>query len=150
MKGCSVTSTLNLYWTPPQREDKAAKEIRQAGHRAYVPKERNARKRLVPTARSYVAATGKPYEAKHVGKRIGPVAREDVRRLYVRTSATQIRHAFAPGDQVSIKRGRHTALTGTVAEIHRGCWYDVRITLLGKSHIVKLRESDLARAHPGT
>lgn len=116
-----------------------------------MPKERvPGRKRPQPTARSYVAGSGKPYEAKYVGKKIGPVARDDVRRLYVRSSATQIRHAFKPGDEVSIKRGNHAALTGTVAEIFRGNWYDVLITMLGKSHRVKLKESDLARLHPGT
>jgi transcription antitermination factor NusG len=145
-----VTSTLNLYWTPPQREQKAAKEIRQAGHKAYVPKERNARNRLVPTARSYVAATGKPYEAKHVGKRIGPVSREEIRRLYVRTSKTQRKHKFSPGDQVSVKRGRDADLAATVTEVIRAGWYKVRVSMFGKSHDIKIRESDLARLHPGT
>ena len=146
-----MTSTLNLYWTAPQKEDKAAKECRQAGFRAYVPKERvPGRKRPQPTARSYVAAEGKPCEAKDVGKRIGPVARAELRRLYVRTSVTQRKHTYAPGDAVSIKRGPHTALHGTVVEIHRAHWYDVRVTMLGKSHVVKLRESDLVRLHPGS
>jgi transcription antitermination factor NusG len=148
-----MTSTLIAYRTPPQMERKALQEAREAGHRAYLPREpRTTQKgvRRVPTARGYVFAKGKPSDAEHIRGAIGPVSRAELRRLYIRTSATQIRHAFAPGDAVSIKRGRHTALSGTVAEIYRGCWYDVRITLLGKSHIVKLKESDLARAHPGT
>jgi transcription antitermination factor NusG len=173
-----MTATLNLYWTPPQKEAKAAKEIRQAGHKAYVPRQRRATgKGYEPTARGYIAADAKPtriggrfqpvrddkgdiiglrqdeqsiIEPKNVGRCIGPVSRAELRRLYVRTSATQRRHTYAPGDTVSIKRGPHTSVTGTVVEIHRAHWYDVRVTMLGKSHVVKLRESDLVRLHPGS
>jgi transcription antitermination factor NusG len=144
-----MSSTLNLYWTPPQREDKAAREIRQIGHRAYVPKERDSRQRLVPTARSYIAATGKPSEAKYVGRCIGPVTRDEIRRLYVRTSKTQRKHAYSPGDQVSVKRGRYADLAATVVEAIRSGWYLVRVSMFGRTHEIKVKESDLARLHPG-
>ena len=148
-----MTSTLIAYRTPPQMERRAAQEAREAGHRAYLPREPRDTKtgsRRVPTARGYVFCTGRPAEAEHIKNAIGPVSRSELRRLYVRTSATQRRHTYAPGDVVSIKRGPHTSVTGTVVEIHRAHWYDVRVSMLGKSHVVKLRESDLVRLHPGS
>ncbi len=152
-----MTSTLNVYTTPPQQERKAAKEARQSGFKAAVPTEKKSYRgahrtvsRRVPVAPGYVFAEGKPYEAKHIRANKGAADRQEVRRLYVRTSVTQRRHAFAPGDAVKIKRGAYVELPGTIAEIHRAHWYDVRVMMFGKSHIVKLRESDLARAHPGT
>lgn len=148
-----MTSTLIAYRTPPQMERKALQEAREAGHRAYLPREPRQTTngiRRVPTARGYVFAEGKPADAEHIKGAIGPVSRAELRRLYIRTSATQRKHTYAPGDAVSIKRGPHTSLQGTVVKIHRAHWYDVRVTLLGKSHVVKLRESDLIRLHPGS
>lgn len=148
-----MTATLIAYRTPPQMERKAAQEAREAGHRAYLPREASTTTRgtrLVPTARGYVFAEGRPAEAEHIKNAIGPVSRSELRRLYIRASTTQRRHAYAPGDTVSIKRGSHTSLTGTIAEIHRAHWYDVRVVMLGRTHVVKLRESDLVRLHPGT
>ena len=142
-----MTATLNLYWTPPQKEDKAARECRQAGYRAYVPKERNDRKRLVPTARSYVAAEGKPCEAKDVGRCIGPVSRAELRRLYVRTSVTQRRHAFATGDKVISGSG----YPGIVRRVHGSGRYDVEVVIANKPCVVKMKESDISHhTHPHT
>lgn len=152
-----MTATLNIYTTPPQQERKAAKEARQSKFRAAVPTEkktyRGAHKtisRRVPVARGYVFAEGKPFDAKHIRTNKGAVGRREVFRLNVRSSATQIKHAFSPGDAVTIKRGKYAAVPGVVAEIHRGCWYDVRVVMFEKSHVVKLKESDLALLHPGT
>lgn len=152
-----MTATLIAYRTPPQMERKAAQEAREAGHKAYVPteleqaREHNGRfrrgKRRVPTARGYVFCEGKPADAEHIRNAIGPVSRTELRRLYIRTSATQRRHTYAPGDAVSIKRGVHVTLNGTIAEIYTGHWYGVAVTMLGRTHVVKLRESDLARLH---
>jgi transcription antitermination factor NusG len=153
-----MTRTLNAYRTPPQKERKAAAELREAGIRAYVPTERITYKvgtrtvtRRVPVARGYVFGEGKPYDAEHVREKIpGHADRDGVRRLYVLTSATQRRRAFQPGDAVIIKRGRYAELPGTIADVNRGHFYDVRVVMFAKTHTVKLRESDLARAHPGT
>ena len=173
-----MTSTLNLYWTPPQKEAKAAREIRQAGHRAYVPRQRRANgKGYEPTARGYIAADAKPtriggkfqpvrddrgdiiglrqdeqsiIEPTNVGRCIGPVSRAELSRLYVRSSATQRKHKFSPGDQVSVKRGRDADLAATVVEVIRSGWYRVRVSMFGKTHEIKIKESDLARLHPGT
>lgn len=148
-----MTATLIAYRTPPQMERKAAAEAREAGHRAYLPSEARTTKmgtRRVPTARGYVFAEGKPPEAEHIKNAIGPVSRSELRRLYVRTSKTQRKHAFAPGDTVSVKRGRDVDLAATVVEVIRSGWYLVRVSMFGKSHEIKIKESDLARMHPGS
>lgn len=155
-----MTATLIAYRTPPQMERKAAKELREAGIKAYVPteivqtREHNGRfgkgKRRVPTARGYVFAEGKPADAEHVKNAIGPVSRSELPRLYVRTSKTQRRHAFGPGDAVSVKRGRDVDLAATVVEVIRSGWYLVRVSMFGKTHNIKIKESDLARLHPGS
>lgn len=148
-----MTSTLIAYRTPPQMERKAAQEAREAGHRAYLPREpRQTAKglRRVPTARGYVFAEGKPADAEHIKHAIGPVSRAELRRLYVRTSKTKRTHKFSPGDQVSVKRGRDADLAATVTEIIRAGWYKVRVSMFGKSHEIKIRESDIALMHPGS
>jgi hypothetical protein len=155
-----VTSNLIAYRTPPQMERKALQEAREAGHRAYVPTEQiqardqNGRfrrgKRRIPTAPGYVFADGKPADAEHIRNAIGPVSRAELRRLYIRTSKTKRTHKFSPGDHVSVKRGRDADLAATVTEIIRAGWYKVRVSMFGKSHEIKIRESDIALMHPGS
>ena len=148
-----MTSTLIAYRTPPQMERKAAQEAREAGHRAYLPREASTTKtgtRRVPTARGYVFCEGKPADAEHIRIAIGHVSRTELRRLYIRTSKTQRKHAFAPGDAVSVKRGRDADLAATVVEVIRSGWYLVRVAMFGKSHEIKIRESDITRMHPGS
>lgn len=168
-----MTATLNLYWTPPQKEAKAAKEIRQAGHKAYVPRQRRASgKGYEPTARGYIAADAKPtriggrfepvrndlgdiiglrqdeqsiIEPKNVGRCIGPVSRSELRRLYIRTSKTQRKYAFAPGDKVVSASG----YPGTIRRVHSGDRYDVEVVIAHKPCVVKMKESDITRLHPG-
>jgi hypothetical protein len=151
-----MTATLIAYRTPPQMEHKAAQEARDAGHRAYLPREIRETKggaRRVPTARGYVFCEGKPADAEHIKGAIGPVSRTELRRLYIRTSKTQRRHAYSPGDQVQVKGmtvdNHGKPLLGEVIAVFRPGLYKVRVALLGKSHIVRMRESDLARLHPG-
>lgn len=158
-----MTSTLIAYRTPPQMERKAAQEAREAGIKAYVPielvqtREHNGRfgkgKRRVPTARGYVFAESKPADAEHIRNAIGPVPRQELLRLYVRSSKTQRKHKFSPGDQVSVKglkRGRDEDLEATVTEVIRVGWYKVRVAMFGKGHEIKIKESDLAILHPGS
>jgi transcription antitermination factor NusG len=97
-----------------------------------------------------VFCEGKPTDAEHIKGAIGPVSRTELRRLYVRTSKTQRKHKFAAGDQVSVKRGRDADLAATVTEVIRSGWYRVRVVMFGKAHNIKIKESDLARLHPGT
>jgi hypothetical protein len=148
-------ATLNIYTTKPQREAKARQEFRDAGVKAYVPSERRQwgkSKRYVPTGRQYVFAKGdKPYDAEHIGKKLsGTATPEEVLGMYVRTSKTQRRHAFAIGDTVNIKRGAHAEVTATVVGIIRAQWYEVQVVFFGKTHVVRIRESDLIRLHPST
>jgi hypothetical protein len=152
-----MTGTLIAYRTPPQMERKALAEAREAGHRAYLPREPRTTKmgaRNVPTARGYVFAEGKPADAEHIRNAIGPVSRSELRRLYVRTSKTQRRHAFTEGDTVHIKGmtvdNHGKPLLGNVVAVIRSGWYEVRFYMLSKPHVVKIRESDLAAVHPGS
>ena len=148
-----MTATLIAYRTPPQMERKALAEARDADHRAYLPRERIGA-RNVPTARGYVFAEGKPSDAEHIRNAIGPVSREELRRLYIRTSATQRKHAYAIGDSVHIKGmtvdNQGNPLLGKVVSVIRSGWYEVSFYMISKPHVVKIRESDLARLHPGT
>jgi len=143
-----MTATLIAYRTPPQMERKAAAEAREAGHRAYLPSEARTTKmgtRRFPTARGYVFAEGKPPEAEHIKNAIGPVSRSELRRLYVRTSKTQRKHAFAPGDKVISASG----YPGTIRRVHGSERYDVEVIIAHKPCVVKMKESDLTRQHPG-
>lgn len=144
-----MTNTLIAYRTPPQMERKAAKEAREAGHRAYLPREARETKagaRRVPTARGYLFAEGKPADAEHIRNAIGPVSRSELRRLYIRTSKSQRKHAFATGDKVVSASG----YPGTVRRVHGSGRYDVEVVIAHKPCVVKMKESDLTRAHPHT
>lgn len=147
-----MTATLIAYRTPPQMERKAAQEAREAGHRAYLPREARTTKmgaRNVPTARGYVFAEGKPTDAEHIKNAIGPVSRTELRRLYVRTSKTQRRHAFAIGDKVLVGAAD---LPAEVAGIIRNGWYEVAVMMMGKRCITKVAEQHIRRQnlHPPT
>jgi hypothetical protein len=141
-------ATLNVYTTKPLREAKAAQELREAGVRAYVPSEprqwgRN--RRYVPTGRQYVFAKGeKPYDAEHVGKRLGTATPEEVRRMYVRSSKTQRRHAFAVGDKVIIRKGHNAEVMAVICEILGRGWYSIGVDMFGKFCTSKKHERDLA------
>ena len=145
-----MTSTLIAYRTPPQMERKAAAEAREAGHRAYLPREASQTAkgtRRVPTARGYVFCTGRPAEAEHIKNAIGPVSRSELPRLYIRTSKTQRRHAFGPGDKVVSASG----YPGTVRRVHGSGRYDVEVIIAHKPCIVKMKESDISHhTHPHT
>lgn len=147
---------LIAYTTPPQMEHKAQQEARQAGHRAYVPTEpkqyqrgSKSHTRRVPSVRGYLFSEGKPHEAKYIKGSIGTVTRQEITRLYVRTSKTQRRHKFSIGDQITIKRGHHATLAGTVMEICGGGWYEIAASLFGRVFHVKMKEIDISHhTHP--
>lgn len=146
--------TLNAYTVPPQKERKAVKELREAGVKAYVPTEPRVYKgpagrtvrRRVPTLPGYVCADRKPYDAEHVRAKIGTVARTEIARLYVRSSKTQRKHAFASGERVIIKRGNFADIPGTIIEVHRSGHYVVGVDMFGKLCQVRMRERDIAKA----
>jgi len=122
-------TTISAYRVPPLQEFRAAKELRQAGHRAYLPTERNG-KRKSPVARGYIFATGKPSEAKHVRQRIGDLPRASLIRLYPRRDrGHEAPEPFKSGDSVLIERGPFAALSGIVVTKRgkRGWLVDVAI-----------------------
>lgn len=111
-------STITVYRVPPQQEFKAARELRQAGFRAYLPVE-TVKRRRQPVARGYIAADGKPSEAKHVRKRVGEVERVELAKLYPRRDRgheKQEAKPFAVGDRVEIKVGPFASMTGLLAK----------------------------------
>lgn len=142
-----MTATLIAYRTPPQSERKAAQEAREAGHRAYLPREpRQTTKgvRRVPTARGYVFCEGKPSDAEHIKGAIGPVSRTELRRLYVRTSKTQRKHKFSVGQKVTVAKGQGVFVPAVVCEILGRGWYSIGVEMMGKLCQSKKHEKDIA------
>jgi ribosomal protein L21E len=161
-----MSNRLNAYATPPQLERKAAKEIREAGIRAYLPMETisGGRKlsngqvrpynRKVPIVRSCVFAEAKPPFAEHVKGRIGPkqgnlgVSRGDIAGLYKTARAREFKpkrvRKFVVGDQISIKVGPLANLSGTVIE-DRGRFYRVAVSMFGKTHTQAFSEIHLEK-----
>lgn len=133
-------STLTAFRTAPQKEHKAAQELREAGHKAYVPRQRTRRRsaftgKFWPVAPRYVIsdATVRSVWAKHVGGPIGPVPPHQLARLYEnRPSKQQTADKFKAGDQVIIRRGKHEVEMLGVVEDRRKAGYMVRFELFGK------------------
>lgn len=133
-------STLTAYRTAPQKELKAAQELREAGHKAYVPRQRLRRRsaftgKFWPVAPRYVIsdATVRSVWAKHVGGPLGPVPPNQLARLYEnRPSKDQTADKFKAGDEVIIKRGKHEVeMQGVVVKPRKG-GYTVKFELFGK------------------
>lgn len=144
--------TLKVYLTPPQMEHKGAKEARQANYRAYVPSEpktyqRGAKShtRRVPSVRGYLFSEGKPAEAKYIKASIGTVTRQEITRLYVRSSKTQRTHRYTAGDRVMVKRGRMAEIPATVVRPHGSGWYELAVDMLGKTCLIRISEPNI---HP--
>ena len=136
-----MAQTITVYTT--SHRVKARQELKRAGIKPYTPKEFGG----------LIAANDRPADAAYVHGRIGVVRRDEFARMYGRggrTSKTQRMHKFAIGDQVVIRRGHTAELTGKVVGIIRSQWYEVGLFMLGKPHVVKIRESDLIRLHPST
>jgi transcription antitermination factor NusG len=150
-------TTLNAYRTPPQLERKAAKELREAGIRAYVPTEvrtiRGARavKRRFPVAPGYVFAADKPHDAEHVRACIGSVGRSELARIYPRRDRGHKSPAspFAEGDSVTIQRGPFAQLTGTVSGPAGKRGWMVDVMLFGRPTPVAVAERYMRKHEPG-
>lgn len=124
---------INVYTTSHRR--KARLELKLAGIKPYTPKEFGG----------LIAANDKPLEANYVHSLIGRVRRDEFARMYARTSRTQRKHAYSPGDKVIIKRGYHAEIPATVVRPHGSGWYELAVELLGKRCLIKLREPNI---HP--
>jgi hypothetical protein len=134
-------TTLAAYKVPPLCEWKAAQELREAGVRAYVPRDPGT-KRKAPVARGYVFSAHKPAFAKHVRGRVGTVTTSELARLYLKRQrrAVEERNPYAVGQPVYIGE-----VPGIVS--HRdGVKCSVAVTMLGKQHVRVLHYS---RLRPG-
>jgi hypothetical protein len=141
-------TALNLYWAKPNTEKKAAKELRQAKIKAYVPKEkRDGQKKYTPTANGYIAAASKPHDAVYVKQQIsgGTVTRQEWRKLYVRSSRTQRYHKFATGEIVQKIIGKNASTLVKITECFGSGWYEIEFEMMGKTFRNKIHERDLAK-----
>jgi hypothetical protein len=125
---------INVYTT--SHRVKARQELRRAQIKPYTPKEFGG----------LIAANDKPLEATYVHSLIGRVRRDEFARMYARTSKTQRKHAYSPGDKVMVRRGQVTEIPATVVRTHGAGWYELAVEILGKRCIIKLREPNI---HPG-
>ena len=139
-----------VYRTPPNAEHKAAQELREAGIRAYVPRDRGGKKspftgkRPAP-APGYVFAREALYSAfaKHVrGKPLGIVTTAELGRLYLVRPQRRVAEAIPFSIGQSVRVGE---LAGTITEI-RGRMCIVLVSLFGKTHSQALHYS---RIRPG-
>ena len=141
-----MSNRLIAYRVPPQMELKAARELRENGHRAYVPRDL-ADKRRPPVARGYVFSGGKHAFARHVRSPVGAVTTEELARLYPKRGRVQQVEptVLTVGDKVQIKIGPFASVTGTLARLHgRRRW----MVDLG-SREVSARVDTLIRIDPG-
>lgn len=134
-------STAIVYRTAPMAEHKAADELRRAGIRAYVPRDRGSRRnpftgKHTAPAPGYVfagAALSSAY-AKHCKAPIGNVPKIELHRLYLRRPRQQATACpYRPGDTVSVIKGRMAEITSTVIEV-RGRLCIIATKMLGKEH----------------
>lgn len=131
------TTTVIAYRVAPNSEHRAATELRQAGIRAYVPRDRGRKRN--PFTKShpapapgyvFAAAAYRPAFEKHVRSVIGSVSKAEISRLYLKRQARRadVPCSYAIGQRVLIGE-----LSGTVLEI-RGRTCIVRVNLFGKAH----------------
>ena len=133
-----MSNRLFAYRVAPQMEFKAAKELRDAGIRAYVPRVPGA-KRREPVARGYVFSGAKPAFAKHVRSAVGPVSGTELARLYLKrqTRRADERNPFSVGQNVS--RGEVPAKVIAIS----GRTVRIETVMLGKQHQVAIHYSQL-------
>lgn len=139
-----------VYRCPPNSEHKAAHELRQAGIRAYVPRDRGGKRspftgKPPAPAPGYVFARGalSAAYAKHVrGAPLGEVSKAELGRLYLDKPKRRADEAspFKVGQRVLIGE-----LSGTVSAI-RGRMCIVAVSLFGKTHSQAIHYS---RIRPG-
>lgn len=131
-------TTLAAYRVPPLCEWKAAQELREAGVRAYVPRD-PAANRKTPVARGYVFSAHKPAFAKHVRGRVGTVTTAELARLYLKRQrrAKEEANPYTVGQ--AVYRGEVPA---TVISIS-GRMCVVRTMMLGKDITQALHYSQL-------
>lgn len=141
-------TTLIAFKVPPQQEWKAARELREAGIKAYVPRDHGS-KRKAPIARGYVFSNAKPAFAKHVKAAIGPVSGADLARLYLKRQAKLAQTPrFSEADAVRIKAGPFEGMTGTLTRRRNRTTWLVSIPKLNASTIA-VQISNMIHVDPG-
>lgn len=140
-------SNLIVYRTSPNAEHRAAAELRDAGIKARVPRDRNGKRNPFTKAKpavvpGYVFAT-RPYRnafAQHVKGALGEVPRAQLIRLYPRRDRGHAPPAaFKEGDAVLIKVGTFADVPATVTG-YRTRTYFVEFTMAGKTHRQAIHE----------
>ena len=122
-------TTLTAFRVAPQMEFRAAREIREAGGKAYVPRDRS-QKRKTPVARGYVFATYKPAFAKHARSAVGAVRTAELARLYQERQRRRADEACPYAIGQPVYKGEVPA---KVIDI-RGRTCIIETMLLGKPH----------------
>lgn len=132
-----MSNTITAYRTPPLMERKAMEELRQAGSRAYLPRDRNDPRRS-PIARGYIFTNYKPAFAKHVRGKVGECQRSEVLRLCPKLRRQdREENPFKPGD---------TAFKGELAvkvlsTSGRACL--IAFEMIGKTHTQSIHYTQL-------
>lgn len=136
-----MSNRLLAYRVPPQQEFRAARELRENGHRAYVPRDL-ADKRRPPVARGYVFSGGKHAFARHVRSPVGAVTTAELGRLYAvkKPRASRPTNPYEVGSTVLIGD-----VPGVVVD-RSGEICTVVVSMLGKEH---LRPLHYDRLRPG-
>lgn len=142
-----MSHTLSAYRVAPQMEFKAAQELREAGIRAYVPRDRDA-KRRPPLARGYVFSGSKPAFSKHVRSKVGETSSAELARLYLARMKAITPDPLRIGDLIRITVGPFKDHTGPiVAERGRKAWsVDLSTHSMGTVTVIT---ANMIRIDPG-
>jgi len=140
-----MSNTLSAYRVPPMMERKAAQELREAGSRAYLPRDRNDPRRS-PIARGYVFTNYKPAFAKHVRSKVGDCSRAEVLRICTKLRRQERNdNPFKPGDTASMPSltlpDGKPMLVKIVSTSGRAC--RIEWTMLGKTHTQSIHYTQL-------
>lgn len=146
-----MSTTLTAYRVAPQSEHKAAKELREHGIKAYLPRLRKRRRspftgKFWPVAPGYVFAKGKASIAfaKHVKHHMGPVGPELANLYDGRRPEPQPIRLFSVDDKVLLADGPFQDRMGTViAEC--GAGYMVKVRGRAFDVIVPMAQQSLRR-----
>ena len=138
-----------VYRTAPNAEHKAAQELREAGIRAYVPRDRGGKRnpftgKRPATAPGYVSASSalSSAYAKHVRAPLGSVDKAELQRLYIERPQRRamVRVPYTIGQEVM-----HGEVPGVVAAIED----EVCIVATVMFHKQHLQPVHYSRLRPG-
>lgn len=136
-----------VYRTAPQQEHKAAQELREAGARAYVGRDRGSRRNPF-TGKPRATAPGYVFSdracalafAKHVKSKVGIASKSDLGRLYLarpQRRADTDTNPFKVGD-TAIKGEMAVKIVSTSG---RACL--IAFEMMGKTHTQSIHYTQL-------